>query len=162
MSYYNAFVGTLTMINELQGGASTPPGCYLIMTIEDENQSIVNFIVNRNTYFVNHVTLLVGDLVEGFYDVNAPVPLIYPPQFTAIVMNKVSDEYMVTVDHFNRELVNDSNTLKLNIGPETNILLSNDQSFQGDLYYRDLIVTYTFTTRSIPAITTPTQIVVLC
>ena len=29
-----------------------------------------------------------GDMVTGFYDANAPVPLIFPPQFRAIVMAK--------------------------------------------------------------------------
>lgn len=162
MSFYQSFQGTVTMINDIRGTTGSKPGCYIIMTVEDRSGSVVNFVVNPMTYFVDHVTLSVGDEVIGFYDANAPVPLIYPPQFQAIVMAMLYNDQFVTVDFFNRQLVNPSNTLKLNIGPNTQVLLTNDQTFSGSLMNRDLIVVYSFTTRSIPAQTTPIQVIVLC
>lgn len=162
MSVYQSFQGTVTMINDVRGGTGSRPGCYIMMTVEDSNGSIVNFVVNPMTYFVDHVTLQEGDDVIGFYDANAPTPLIYPPQFQAIVMAKQSNDQFVTVDYFNRQLVNRDNTLKLNIGPTTEVLLTNNQMFNGSIMNRDLIVVYSFTTRSIPAQTTPMQVIVLC
>jgi len=162
MSLYQSFQGTVTMINEVRGGTGSKPGCYIMITLEDREGSIVNFVVNSMTYFVDHVTLTEGDKVIGFYDANAPTPLIYPPQFQAIVMAMQSDQQFVTVDFFNRQLVNRDNTLKLNIAPSTQILLVNDQRFTSSIVNRDLIVVYSFTTRSIPAQTTPSQVIVLC
>lgn len=162
MSFYQSFQGTVTMINDIRGGTGTRPGCYIMITVEDRSGSIVNFVVNPMTYFVDHVTLYEGDEVIGFYDANAPAPLIYPPQFQAIVMAKQSNDQFVTVDFFDMQLTNRDNTLKLNIGPNTQVLLVNDQEFRGSLRNRDLIVVYSFTTRSIPAQTTPMQVIVLC
>ena len=162
MSYYHSFEGRLAMITESHGGHSALPGCYLIMTVEDESKSIVNFIVSPSTYFVDNETLEVGDYIQGFYNINTPVPLIYPPQFQAVVMTEVSKDEFVVVDHFNRQLINSSNTLRLNIGPDTDILLVNNQNFTGDISNRDLVVVYKNSTRSIPATTTPEEVIVLC
>ena len=162
MTFYQSFQGTVTMINEFHAGTGVRPGCYIMITVEDRGGSIVNFVVNPMTYFVDHVTLYEGDEVIGFYDANAPVPLIYPPQYQAIVMAKQSMDEFVTVDFFNRQLTNSDNTLKLNIGPNTQVLLTNNQMFNGSLMNRDLVVVYSFTTRSIPAQTTPMQVIVLC
>ncbi|MFT9497260.1 hypothetical protein [Anaerosolibacter sp.] len=104
----------------------------------------------------------VGDIVVGFYDANAPVPLIYPPQYRAIVMSRLVLGQNVKVDYFNEQLVSSDGTLKLNIAPFTQIILENNQAFTANLANRNLIVLYGPTTRSIPAQTTPYKIIVLC
>ncbi|MCB2290756.1 hypothetical protein LGK97_13500 [Clostridium sp. CS001] len=137
-------------------------GCYKIISLEDSYGSVVNFVVAPTTYFVDHVMLRVGDLVTGFYDANAPVPLIFPPQFRAIVMTKNSPYQNVKVDFFNSELVSSDNQLKLNTDPQTPTVLENGQSFTNNPANRNLIVIYGATTRSIPAQTTPYKIIVMC
>ncbi len=129
-------------------------GCYKVMSVVDSYGAIVNFVVTPTTYFVDHVMVRIGDKVTGFYDGDAPVPMIYPPQYTAIVMTRNSPYENVKVDYFNNELVSSDNQLKLNIAPYTRIVLENGQAFSKNPANRNLIVIYGATTRSIPAQTT--------
>lgn len=124
--------------------------------------TLVNFVVTPNTYFVDHVMVSRGDMVTGFYDANAPVPLIFPPQFRAIVMARDTLYQNVKVDYFNSQLLSSDNNLKLNIAPRTQIVLENGQAFSNNPANRNLIVVYGATTKSIPAQTTPYKIIVMC
>ena len=162
MKYFGSFTGIITMINDFLTGDEKTAGCYKLISVVDMCGSIVNFVITPSTYFLDNKMLVVGDLVIGFYDATAPVPLIYPPQYEAIVMAKVSPCQNVKVDYFNSQLVSSDGTLKLNISPLTQIILTNGQSFTGNLENRNLVVIYGATTRSIPAQTTPYKIIVLC
>ena len=160
---FAAFSGTVTMIQDFYTSQNDPSiGCYKLMSLENVDMGPVNFIISPETYFVNHVMIEVGDQVTGFYDANAPTPLIYPPQFRAIVMAKNTGPENVTVDYFNRDLISSDGNLKLNIGPSTEVILTNDQIFNRYPGNRNLIVVYGPTTFSIPAQTTPYKIIVLC
>lgn len=163
MKKFQSFQGVITAINDFWVDSSGEgAGCYKLMSVENSPENLVNFVVEPSTYFVDHVMVSVGDIVTGFYDANAPTPMIYPPQFRAIVMAKNTHFQNVKVDYFNNELVSSDNTLKLNIAPCTQIILENDQLFTGDLKNRNLIVVYGPTTRSIPAQTVPYKIIVMC
>jgi hypothetical protein len=159
---FGYFQGRLTQIRDLPGEDPGTAGCFKMMTVVNSEGSIVNFIVTPDTYFVDHVTLRVGNQVIGFYDANAPVPLIYPPQYEALVMARVIRGRNVEVAFFDSRLVSSDGRLKLNIGPSTRILLENDQAFNRNPANRNLVVTFGPTTRSIPAQTTPYEIIVLC
>lgn len=137
-------------------------GCYKIISIQKMDGEIVNFIISPETYFVDHIMVRPGDMVSGFYDSNAPVPLIYPPQYQAVVMARAEPGRNVKVDFFDEDLVSSDGMLKLNLAPTTRILLENGQAFTGNPAKRYLIAVYGPATRSIPAQTTPEQIVVLC
>lgn len=100
--------------------------------------------------------------MTGFYDADAPVPLIYPPQYRAIVMAKAHTDRFVSVSFFNSQLLSSDGNLKLNLSRQTEIVLENGQDFNGNPANRDLIVIYGATTRSIPAQTTPYKVIVLC
>lgn len=162
MANFQAFDGVVTMIDDFSIGQNNEAGCYKLFSVDDGHGVSVNFVVAPTTYFVDHVMVAVGDRVTGFYDKNAPVPLIYPPQFRALVMAKDTHYQNVKVDHFNRRLESSDGTLKLNIAAHTRILLENGQAFTGNIANRNLIVVYGATTRSIPAQTTPTKIIVMC
>lgn len=162
MAVFEPFSGIVTMIEDFFIGAGERPGCYKLISVENQEGNLVNFVVAPSTYFVNHVTVAMGDMVTGFYDVNAPVPLIFPPQYQAIVMAKATIYENVKVDYFNSQLISSDGTLKLNISPYTQLLLENDQLFTGNPGDRNLIVVYGPTTRSIPAQTTPYKIIVMC
>lgn len=162
MAVFKSFSGTITMIEDFWTGANERTGCYKLISVENRNGSLVNFVVSPTTYFVDHVTVELGDKVTGFYDANAPVPLIYPPQLRAIVMAKDTLQQNVKVSYFNSQLISSDGTLKLNISPYTKIVLENNQLFTGSIANRNLIVVYGATTRSIPAQTTPYKVIVMC
>ncbi|MHC1682680.1 MAG: hypothetical protein AB6733_07000 [Clostridiaceae bacterium] len=155
--------GTVTRIEDFsisENDASA--GCYKLMSLETIDGGPVNFVISPETYFVNHEMIEVGDKVTGFFNVNAPVPLIYPPQYSAIVISKDTASQNVTVDFFNNQLLSSDGNLKLNIAPSTEIILRNDQPFNKCPVNKYLIVLYGPTTKSIPAQTTPYKIIVLC
>lgn len=158
-----SFSGTVTSISDFWVGPNDEDGgCYQLFEVDNGYGNIVNFVVEPSTYFVDHEMVVVGDPVTGFYDANVPVPLIYPPQYRAIVMVLDTPYQNVKVDFFNRQLLSSDGSLKLNISANTRILLENGQMFNRNPANRNLIVVYGATTRSIPAQTTPSQIIVMC
>ncbi|NMM62711.1 hypothetical protein HBE96_08380 [Clostridium sp. P21] len=163
MKNFQPFHGIITMIDDFWINTSGENlGCYKLMSVENKFGTLVNFVVTPSTYFVNNVTVSVGDMVTGFYDANAATPLIFPPQFRAIVMAKDSQYQNVKVDYFNSQLVSSDNKLRLNITPYTRIVLENNQLFARNPANRNLIVIYGASTMSIPAQTTPYKIIVMC
>lgn len=103
-----------------------------------------------------------GDWITGYYDGDAPVPMIYPPQYRALIIVKESNYQNVKVDFFDNHLMSNDGQLQLNLSPSTVILLKNGQPFSRNPANRNLIVIYGATTRSIPAQTTPNEIIVWC
>ncbi|MBS8266515.1 hypothetical protein DYI25_19010 [Mesobacillus boroniphilus] len=157
------FSGTVTMINDFSVSPnSESEGCYKVMSLVDGSGRQVNFIVEPKTYFLDHAMVAVGDRVTGYYDADAPVPMIYPPQYRALVMVKETPSQNAKVDFFNSQLVSSDGMLKLNLSPGTQILLENGQRFTKSPANRNLIVVYGPSTFSIPAQTTPYRIIVLC
>lgn len=158
-----SFTGTVKEIqsfeNRMNGNTLT---CMQMFTVEGEQGEIVNFLVSPQTYFVHHEMIRKGDQITSYYDANAPAPLIYPPQYYAIVIAKENPQYFVKVAYFNNYLVSSDGQLQLNKGRETRILLENGQKFEGAIQNHHLVVLYGPTTRSIPAQTTPYEIIVLC
>lgn len=160
---FAAVSGTVTMMQDFYPTQDEESaGCYKLMSLESIDRGPVNFVVSPGTYFVNHEVVVVGDEVTGFYDANAPALLIYPPQYPAIVIAKNTEDQNVTVDYFNYQLISSDGDLKLNIAESTEIILTNNQSFNRYPGNKNLIVVYGPTTKSIPAQTTPYEIIVLC
>jgi hypothetical protein len=163
MKKFESFHGIITLIDDFWINANEDSnGCYKLVSVKDGQGAVVNFVVTPTTYFLDHVMVRAGDMVTGFYDANAPVPLIYPPQFQAIVMTVDSPYRNVKVDYFSSQMISSDNNLKLNIAPFTQIFLENGQAFSNNPANRNLIVVYGATTRSIPAQTTPYKIIVMC
>jgi hypothetical protein len=162
MINFASFRGRVTRINDFVTSDNEIQGCIKFISVENRNGDKVGFLVSPNTYIVDQAIIHVGDIVTGYYDANAPVPLIYPPQYHALVMVKENRYRLVKVDYFDENLVSSDGQLKINPSPVTRILLTNGQPFNGSLENRNLIVIYSISTRSIPAITTPIKIIVLC
>lgn len=162
MTVISSYSGKIISIEDIRLDARDTFGCNKLFTIQDRDNNIINFVVTPSTYFINQVMAEEGDYVTGFYDSNAPTPLIYPPQFRTLVMAVNMREENVTVDFFNRQLVSSDGMLRLNIGPSTLIVLENGQRFYQNPSNHFLIVIYGSTTRSIPAQTTPKKIIVRC
>ena len=162
MASFLSFSGVITMIHDFGAGTDQGDGCYKLVAVDNQQGLSVNFVVEPTTYFVDHFMMRVGDRVTGFYDANVPVPLIYPPQYRAVVIAADSPHQHVKVDFFNEQFESSDGQLRLNISPSTRILLENGQQFSGSLAHRNLIVSYGAATKSIPGQTTPTQIIVMC
>lgn len=133
-----------------------------IYLIEDDNGTTTNFVVYPSIYILNNEILLPGDMVTSYYDDNAPVILIYPPQYRALVMHKTRALPNIKGSYFNSQLISSDNQLKLNISTSTLMFIRNDQLFSNNLTNHNLLVIYEGTTRSIPAQTTPIKIIALC
>jgi hypothetical protein len=158
-----SFRGTVTEINDFIVGANGEgEGCYTLMSVDNGAGASVNFVVSPSTYFVNQEMVAVGDTITGYYDGDAPVPLIYPPQYRALVVVKDDPYQNIKVDYFNSQLVSRDGQLQLNLSPFTPISLRNGQPFTKSIANRNLIVSYGPTTRSIPAQTTPYWVIVWC
>ncbi|WP_423409138.1 hypothetical protein AABM38_03400 [Heyndrickxia sp. MSNUG] len=162
MVKFQFFSGIVTNIGDFFTTANDQSGCYKLMSVDNGNGNMVNFVIEPNTYFVDHAMVRVGDRVTGYYDGNAPVPLIYPPQYRALVMVKETQNQNVKVDFFNSQLVSSDGMLKLNLAPATRLRLTNGQRFTGNPANRNLIVIYGASTFSIPAQTTPNRVIVWC
>lgn len=163
MVSFQSFQGIVTMISDfIIGENGEGEDCYSLMSVANRNGDIVNFVISPSTFFVDHVMVAVGDQVTGYYDRDAPVPFIFPPQYRALIMVKDSYYQNVKVDYFNEQLESSDGQLKLNVSPYTQIILTNGQAFTRNPASRNLIVIYGPTTRSIPAQTTPNKIIVWC
>jgi len=160
MIKFYSYQGIVRSIDDFHSGEND--GCYKIFALEDSSGGIVNFIISPSTFFIDQLIVQPGDRVTGFYDGNAPVPLIYPPQYQALAIAKEVPYQNVKADYFNSHLVSSDGSLKLNLSPSTPILLKNGQPFSKLPINRNLIVLYGPTTKSIPAQTTPYRIIVWC
>jgi len=155
MSRFGSFTGEVEEVHEMYDGR-------LMVEVENQDGNIMMLIVNADTFMFGEMPQE-GDIVTGFYDNFAPIPMIYPPQHVAqVLVNKESeDARTVHVDTFDGELISSDGTLRLNIGENTQIVDTYGNVFDGDIHGRDLLVVYGVSTRSIPALTTPYEIVVL-
>ncbi|MER2189311.1 MAG: stalk domain-containing protein [Solibacillus sp.] len=129
---------------------------------DEQNPFYVTTENNANVYDAegNPITLKEGDAFTAFIYANRPMILIYPPHYTAAAIVKKSDSIgTAEMGTFDENLVNENNTLKLNISADTVIVNEAGAAlkvFTGG----DALVFYTTSTRSIPAQTTPSKIVV--
>lgn len=121
-----------------------------------------NLILSPETFVVNSLMLRPGMRITAFYDADKPVPLIFPPQYHAEIVTTKNANEQVTVQYFDEDLLSADQTLSLNIARSTRVLTANGQMFQCSPGGHMLVVYYSAATRSIPAQTTPSRIIVLC
>lgn len=161
-SSFASIRGTIVDMVPMRIGNRRADGCMIFASIEDMDGNTVNFIISPSTFVVDYTTLSVGMLCTFWYRTDAPVPLIYPPQYNAVVVAEERNERMVDVSFYNTSLVNEDQTLQLNMDGTVELRTTNNQYFQGNPANHNLVVIYETSTRSIPARTTPRRVVVLC
>lgn len=135
--------------------------CQLMVAIVNEN-GLQNFVVSPETYVIGEVKLRPGMTVTAFYDASLPVPLIFPPQYHAVIIGRRNRNEMMSAGYFNNGMLEGNETIQLNISRATETVNSNGQQYNCSLEGRLLIVYYSTTTRSIPPQTTPRKIIVMC
>ncbi len=110
-----------------------------------------------------------GDKIKVYTDAYSPAPLILPPQYQAdviVVEDDAATMNSIDVDTYLKDesgmLVNAANTLALNIGEEAEVVDRKGNKVDvNDLDKKDLVVIYSISTRSIPAQTNPSKVIVL-
>lgn len=157
---YLSVTGMITQISPLFGSAESE--CSQLVMVEDETGSITNFYVTPSTYIADATTMYEGMQAHFVYNADLPVPLIYPPRYTAVAVVSTVIAPFVKAAYFNEQLVSSDNTLKLNMKEGVAVVTGNNQSYYGSPAGRYLLVMYENMTKSIPAQTTPDRIVVMC
>ena len=162
MSHYSPLEGVVTSIATYPASGGSISPCSLTLTLRSYYGDIYTVILHPSTYVLNQSPIRQGDTVIAFYDTEAPMPLIYPPQYQAAVVLEPAYGQYAMLDTFDQNLQNSEGTLRLNLGNRTDIRTQNGQMDQGVLAGHLLLVLYGKTTRSIPAQTTPDEIIVFC
>ncbi|HAN20153.1 MAG: hypothetical protein A2Y15_03310 [Clostridiales bacterium GWF2_36_10] len=163
MSKYISVEGKITSIEPIRTGEDRQENCCnLLISVRTDNRNVIKFFVDNDTYFIDNVNVRRGDNIIAFYDSSLLVPLIYPPQYRAVVISRNMRFKFVKVGRFNRELISDDGNFKLNLRPDTKIIMRNNQDFLCNIYGRDVAVVYSVSTKSFPAQITPIEIIVLC
>ena len=161
MGRFSPIEGTVTSIADFPFGNSASV-CTLLLTVQTIYGETYSVVIDPRTYVLNQAPIRQGDRIIAFYDLLAPMPLIYPPQYQAVVVVKPNRNQYAMLDTFDHNLRNSDNTLVLNLSGYTNIRTQNGQIYPGQLGNQLLLVLYTGTTRSIPAQTSPDLITVFC
>ena len=162
MTLYAPLVGIITNIEYQNESYSGRLGCDILFTVQSEGQGTVNVLLPSNAYVLNLHTFQIGDRATFFYSPDAPMPLIYPPRYTAAAAANTPHGVTAVLDVFNSNLTDSDNTLTLTPSWNTPVILPNGQGFAGNPGGNLLLATYTASTRSIPAQAVPEQIVVFC
>ena len=149
-----SFTGTVKEINDREDDSQ-------FISLETKDDLPITMIVSKDTYIVENKEIIVGDTVTGYYNANAPMIMIYPPQYNPFAVVVESDNQQVKIDIFNKDLVSSDQMLKLNISEDTQIVQRDGTKFAGNIEDKKLAVIYTFSTKSIPAQTTPSKVIVL-
>ncbi|MDD4422875.1 MAG: hypothetical protein PHD46_07545 [Eubacteriales bacterium] len=163
MSRYVPVEGIVTDIEPVHtGDGRNEDCCTLIFTVRTENRNVVNFIIDNNTYFIDHVSIKLGDSIVAFYDSTLFTILVYPQQYKAIVVMRLTRNCSVKVIDIGPGLVSTDGSVRLDISEKTKIITRNSQIFPCDIENHTAAIVYTKSTRSYPAIIMPNEIIILC
>ena len=163
-AYYLSVTGLVTGVEEQEYGLRVE----IIMPAADRDGRAV-LIITDATVFPFDSEINEGDTVTAFYLANAPMIMIYPPQYTAAVLvNGAPEGQNVVVDRFNPmenqegRFLNQAGTIAFSVGDDTEIILADGTDFSdGDFAGRRIALIYDISTRSFPAQTTALKLIVL-
>lgn len=139
---------------------------------KDDQNNTVNLKITDDTLVYDNLgnKKALSDLTDGskitvFTGSYEPTPLILPVQYTAnVIIINGDKEGNVNVDTYLADeegYTNAANNLNIAAADDTKIVDKDEKEYKGDLDKNDLIVFYGASTKSIPAQTTPTKVVVL-
>ncbi|MCL1935598.1 MAG: copper amine oxidase N-terminal domain-containing protein [Defluviitaleaceae bacterium] len=165
-SNFLSFRGTIREVVEAENG-------YTLFI--DNDEATVLFSISSETFVIGNIE--VGSDVIGFYPALAPMPLIYPPLYNISVLYVQEEDIpLIKVDLFRlmstgdifydseddaRQFVSADISLIIRVSNDTVIQDTEGNNVDFDLNGRNLVVKYTTSTRSMPAITNPELIIVL-
>lgn len=163
--YYNSFTGTVEEITKVDDVTTK-------VYLKNKDDLEAYFTLSENTYYADGVKIEKGLEITGYYEAGKPMIMIYPPQYTIDIITPAYKEGFVKIDKFDSNLLSKDKQLKLNISEETEIVWENNtqinwvakptiEDLEAVLGNRQMIVYYDFMTKSLPAQTTPSKIIVL-
>ena len=178
-AYYIKVTGTVISVEEFYGTddwrkieIAYPTVSHGTTDMSPEYEgAIAHIIVTDRTVFPfeNIESVTEGDTVTAFVLANAPMTMIYPPQYTAAVLVAGSD-LNVQVDRFTTwenedfPFLSNIGNFAFAIDENTEIITADGDEFNfayGDLEGRRLVVIYGMSTRSIPEYATAAKVIVL-
>ena len=138
----------------------------------DSNDQEVSFVIGNEALIVDSegkaAKIQDGMQFTAYTYWNEPTVLMLPPRYNPAVIvvengtgDIINDAGAFKKDAASDRYVNSENTLSIAAGDNTEIVDRKGGKFEGDLDGKDLLVFYTFSTRSIPAQTTPQKIIVV-
>ena len=163
LPYYLSITGTVVSYEDLKSGLS--------IKIDDEYGNPAYLILSDKTVYPFETTAAVGDVVTGFYQANAPMIAIWPPQYNISVLvvgapedkRVVVDRFYEWEDHSEGYYIAQSGAFAFRISEDTEIILENgDDYIDGDLAGKRIVVIFDVSTRSIPELATARTLIVLC
>lgn len=152
---YEKVVG---IVQKISRGDSCCAQIISVMT----DEGLVQMTLSPKTVVIDGVQIRRGMRIAAFYDVNLPIPAVFPPRYRAELITSLGREQKVFLGYFDANLLARDNSLKLNLSPRTKVMTVNGQRFSCNPGERELLVFYTTTTFSIPPQTSPQKILVLC
>jgi len=163
MANYLSVYGIVSSVSPFYTSVSDR-SCSLLLSVNAQNMGQINFVVTPQTFVLEQHTFRPGERIIGVYDTDVPVPLIYPPQYQAVVLAQNSVGNEASLDYFDEDLLNAAKTVKLNIPADgsTQVLLTNGQNYifsPGEHY---LFILYMSASDNIPAEITPSKVIVFC
>jgi len=162
--YYISVTGVVMAVEEVENGQrvelATPAA-------DRDGKAFIN--ITDRTVFPFEKEMTVGRTITAYYLANAPMILIYPPQYTAaVVVSGLPASTSVNVDRFyamegqNNMFLAQSGNLAFRVGDNTEIVLADGQDFSdGNFDGRRIVVIYDVATRSMPPQTTAVKLIVL-
>ncbi len=164
---YMNYSGTILDVNNEDGNMSI-----LVNSADKEDKYGYIFHISDHVSVFNRESeenvkaeiLKDGMKVEVFFHENTPTTMSIPPQLTpgVIVIQDKEVGRPTFVGEFDKELVSSDKQLQLNIGEETVIVSEKGEALtKEDIAGNAVLVFYGMSTKSIPAQTTPSKVVVL-
>ena len=163
--HYLSTTGTVISVEDYEGQDG-----WRLVNITDENGNPATLLITDKTVFPFASEFEVGDVVTGYYLADAPMILIWPPQYdTAILVAGIPEGKTAIADRFyamesNPDfMLSQSGQLAFRTDENTEIVLANGDDFSdGEIEGRRMVVIYgPFVTASYPAQATATKVIVL-
>jgi len=124
---FGTHTGIVTEVSPLWDGNG-----YMVSVVEEGSESQINFMVDHNTANLVDGDIAEGMLVTGYFALNAPMAMIYPPQHHARLFMETAPN-MAILDRFDENLNAESSPNSLNITDSTVIVFPTGEVFEGDI-----------------------------
>lgn len=158
-NYQPQFKSITGIVKEIRKSETDKNTTYVLIDSKDVGEAYL--LLTKDTYYINNEEIRLESEVTGYYDANAMMIMIYPPQYEAVAIQVSNQEQNLKVDLFDANLTSADHMLKLNISKDTLVVTKDGKVFNGELANRKLAVFYRTSTKSIPAQTTPSKVVVI-
>ncbi|HHX59934.1 MAG TPA: copper amine oxidase N-terminal domain-containing protein [Epulopiscium sp.] len=164
---YIKYAGEISEVMEYEGDISIH-----VNSRDDQDEYGFVFHISEDVLLWNRETqkrvtskdLKEGMAVEVYFNQNTPTTMSLPPQLTpaVVVIQKEAIGEPTYVGRFDKDLVSADHFLQLNIGKDTVIVNEKGEKLKiEDIYNKTVLVFFDMSTKSIPAQTTPSKIILL-